>query len=70
MSNLLTTQLCNFHVEKKSKLLNLLKDMLFSYDGTLKEHNCVRNNCAFLIIHIRLVLDIDQYSCKIICSIF
>ena len=46
--------------------------MPFSYDGTLKEHNYVRNNCGFFdVSHMgRLVLDIDQIQnvSKLICS--
>ena len=48
MSNLLTTQFYNFHLEQKSKLIEFAGwDMPFSYDGTLKEHNYVRNDCGF-----------------------
>ena len=48
MSNLLTTQFYKFHVEQKSKLIEFAGwDMPFSYDGTLKEHNYVRDNCGF-----------------------
>ena len=73
MSNLLTTQLYNFHVDQKSKLIEFAGwDMPFSYDGTLKEHNYVRNNCGFFdVSHMgRLVLDIDQIQnvSKLICS--
>ena len=73
MSNLLTTQLYNYHVEQKSKLIEFAGwDMPFSYDGTLKEHNYVRNNCGFFdVSHMgRLSLDIGQIQniSKLICS--
>ena len=61
MSNLLTTQLYNFHVDQKSKLIEFAGwDMPFSYDGTLKEHNYVRNNCGFFdVSHICLLYTSD-----------
>ena len=73
MSNLLTTQFYNFHLEQKSKLIEFAGwDMPFSYDGTLKEHNYVRNDCGFFdVSHMgRIVLNIDQIEniSKLICS--
>ena len=73
MSKLLTTQLYKYHVEQKSKLIEFAGwDMPFSYDGTLKEHNYVRNNCGFFdVSHMgRLALDIGQIQniSKLICS--
>ena len=73
MSNLLTTQFYNFHLEQKSKLIEFAGwDMPFSYDGTLKEHNYVRNDCGFFdVSHMgRIVFNIDQIEniSKLICS--
>lgn len=73
MSNLLTTQLYNFHLEQKSKLIEFAGwDMPFSYEGTLKEHDYVRNNCGFFdVSHMgRLQINIDQIEniSKLICS--
>ena len=73
MDKLLTTQLYKYHLDKKSKLIEFAGwDMPFSYDGTLKEHNYVRNSCGFFdVSHMgRLVINIDEIDniSKLICS--
>ena len=63
MSNLLTTQLYNFHVDQKYKLIEFAGwDMPFSYDGTLKEHNYVRESEGYFdVSHMgRLRLNYSQ----------
>ena len=43
MSDLKTTSLYEFHLSKESKMIDFAGwSMPFSYDGTLKEHNYVR----------------------------
>ena len=73
MDKLLTTQLYKYHLDQKSKLIEFAGwDMPFSYDGTLKEHNYVRNSCGFFdVSHMgRLVINIDEIDniSKLICS--
>lgn len=48
MSDLKTTSLYEFHLSKHSKMINFAGwSMPFSYDGTLKEHNYVRNSAGY-----------------------
>ena len=48
MSDLRTTSLYEFHLSKHSKMINFAGwSMPFSYDGTLKEHNYVRNSAGY-----------------------
>ena len=73
MDKLLTTQLYKYHLEQKSKLIDFAGwEMPFSYDGTLKEHNYVRNSCGFFdVSHMgRLIINIDEIDniSKLICS--
>ena len=48
MSEIKTTSLYDFHLSKKAKMIDFAGwSMPFSYDGTLKEHNYVRNNAGY-----------------------
>ena len=50
MSELKTTSLHDFHLSKNSKMIDFSGwSMPFSYDGTLKEHNYVRNSADILM---------------------
>ena len=48
MSDLKTTSLYEFHLSKESKMIDFAGwSMPFSYDGTLKEHNYVRESAGY-----------------------
>ena len=48
MNELKTTSLYDFHLSKNSKMINFAGwSMPFSYDGTLKEHNYVRQDAGY-----------------------
>ena len=48
MSELKTTSLYEFHLNKNSKMIDFAGwSMPFSYDGTLKEHNYVRQSAGY-----------------------
>ena len=56
MSEFKTTSLYDFHLSKKAKMIDFAGwSMPFSYDGTLKEHNYVRDSAGYFdlsLIHI------------------
>ena len=63
MSEIKTTSLYDFHLSKKAKMIDFAGwSMPFSYDGTLKEHNYVRNNAGYFdVSHMgRLRLNYSQ----------
>ena len=63
MSESKTTSLHDFHLSKNSKMIDFSGwSMPFSYDGTLKEHNYVRNSAGYFdVSHMgRLRLDYSQ----------
>ena len=48
MSELKTTSLYEFHLSKNSKMIDFAGwSMPFSYEGTLKEHNYVRESSGY-----------------------
>ena len=48
MSDLKTTSLYEFHLSKESKMIDFAGwSMPFSYDGTLREHNYVRESAGY-----------------------
>ena len=62
MSELKTTSLYDFHLSKNSKMIDFSGwSMPFSYDGTLKEHDYVRNSAGYFdVSHMgRLRLDLS-----------
>ena len=73
MSELKTTYLYNFHTSQNAKIIDFGGwSMPFSYDGTLKEHNYVREDSGFFdVSHMgRLRLQQDQMELinSLICS--
>ena len=63
MSELKTTSLYEFHLSKNSKMIDFAGwSMPFSYDGTLKEHNYVRQSAGYFdVSHMgRLRLNYSQ----------
>ncbi len=68
-----TTQLHSYHESQNAKFINFGDwSMPFSYEGTLKEHDVVRNSCGFFdVSHMgRLEIDyseLDKIS-SLICS--
>ena len=63
MSELKTTSLYEFHLSKKPKMIDFAGwSMPFSYDGTLKEHNYVRESSGYFdVSHMgRLRLNYSQ----------
>jgi len=73
MNDLLTTSLYKFHQEQEAKMIEFAGwHMPFSYEGTIKEHNYVRNGSGFFdVSHMgRIYLEnneIDNIN-KLICS--
>ena len=73
MNDLLTTSLFKFHQEQNSKMIEFAGwHMPFSYDGTIKEHNYVRNTAGFFdVSHMgRIYIDNEEIHklSKLICS--
>ena len=73
MSDLKTTKLFEYHNSKNAKIINFAGwSMPFSYEGTLKEHNEIRNNSGFFDVshmgRIELKYEQIQEISSLICS--
>jgi len=73
MNDLLTTSLYKFHQEQKAKMIEFAGwHMPFAYEGTIKEHNYVRNESGFFdVSHMGRIYiennEIEKVN-KLICS--